>query len=87
MTPEAIRDVYNQGPDAVIELVTSLLSAITQLQQQHDQLLARVQALEAQLAKDSHNSGKPPGAQKGHPGSSLCWSQTPNHVINHRPGQ
>jgi transposase len=106
MTPDEIRAVYNQGPDAVIELVTRLFSVIAQLQQQNEQLLARVQALEAKLAKDSHNSSKPPssdglskpapkslrtksgkkpGGQPGHPGKSLCWSQAPDQIIEHRP--
>ena len=111
MTPEAIRAVYNQGPDAVIALVTQLsglYEVVTQLQEQNAELSARVAALEAQIAKNSHNSSKPPasdgltkpaprslrtpsgkrpGAQKGHPGSSLCWSQTPDQVIEHRPAQ
>ncbi len=41
-----IRAIYRQGEDAVVELVSSLI--------------ARIEALEARLAKDSRNSSKPP---------------------------
>jgi len=105
MTPDEIRQVYAAGPEAVVALVTSLLG---RHQREIAVLAARVQALEARLAKDSHNSGKPPssdgltkpaprslraksgkrpGAQPGHPGSSLCWSQTPDRVTEHIPGR
>jgi transposase len=62
MTPEEIGDIYDQGRDAVIALVSGLLAAIAKLQQQNEQLLTRVAHLEARLAKDSHNSGKPPSS-------------------------
>ena len=87
MTPDEIGQIYDQGRDAVLDLVNGLLVAVAHLQQQNEQLLTRVSHLEARLAKDSHNSGKPSGAQKGHPGSSLCWSQTPDQVGGHRPEQ
>ena len=69
-----------------------------------DVLAARLAALEARLAKDSHNSSKPPssdglakpapkslrkksgkkpGGQKGHPGSTRELVDTPDHVIVH----
>ena len=106
MTPDEIVLIYEEGPNAVIVLVTSLLDVIAEQSAQIAHLTARVQALEAQLAKDSHNSGKPPssdglkkpvpkslrqrsgkraGAQPGHPGCSLCWSHTPDQVIEHQP--
>ena len=55
MTPDEIGQVYDRGRDAVIELVTSLLSKVTALEE-------RLAALEARLAKDSHNSSKPPSS-------------------------
>lgn len=106
MTPEEIRQVYDAGPEAVIALVMRLLDIISAQSEQIAHLTARVQALESQVAKNSHNSSKPPssdgpkkpapkslrsrsgkrpGGQPGHPGATLCWSQTPDQVIEHRP--
>jgi transposase len=113
MTPDEIRQVYDTGPEAVITLVMGLLDMITHQSALIGQLTTRVQALEAQLsemqarlAKDSHNSGKPPssdgltkpapkslrqrsgnrpGGQPGHPGTSLCLSQSPDQIVDHRP--
>lgn len=103
MTPDEIGQIYDQGREAVIALVTGLLA---QHQREIAALTARVADLEARVAKDSHNSGKPPssdglkkpapqslrqksgrrpGGQPGHPGSSLCWSQSPDQVTEHRP--
>ena len=52
---EEIRAVYREGEDAVIALVEGLLKKIEQLE-------ARVEALENQVKKDSHNSSKPPSS-------------------------
>jgi transposase len=60
--PEEIRAVYAAGPDAVVALVERLLGIIADQQVQITTLSERVAALEAQLAKDSHNSGKPPSS-------------------------
>jgi len=62
MTPEEIRHVYEAGPGAVTALVTRLLDTIAQQSQQIAQLTERVTHLEARIAKDSHNSGKPPSS-------------------------
>ena len=50
-----IRAVYAQGEDAVIDLVESLLARINSLEE-------RLEAVENQLKKDSHNSSKPPSS-------------------------
>ena len=47
--------IYNAGPDAVVQLIELLLATIAQLQ-------LRIEALESQLSKDSHNSHKPPSS-------------------------
>jgi len=54
-TREDILRVYNAGPDAVVQLIELLLATIAQLQ-------LRIEALESQLSKDSHNSHKPPSS-------------------------
>ncbi len=54
-TEEEIRAIYQQGEEAVIEFVGSLLEAVKVLTE-------RVQVLEDQLAKNSNNSGKPPSS-------------------------
>ena len=99
MTREEILAVYEQGPEAVVALVTMLLERIAALE-------ARVSALEARLAKDSHNSatppsrdpvrrprslrgrsGKPPGGQPGHGGTTLALRAAPDAVVTHRPAR
>ncbi|MBT9146804.1 MAG: hypothetical protein DDT32_00549 [Syntrophomonadaceae bacterium] len=53
MNHEGILAVYEAGPEAVINLISSLIDTITELQE-------RVKALEEQLNKNSRNSNKPP---------------------------
>jgi transposase len=62
LTREAILTVYAAGPDAVVALVEQLLAHIAHQDQQIVALTARVNALEARLGKDSHNSHKPPAS-------------------------
>jgi transposase len=98
LTRDEILAVYAAGPEAVVALVE-------QLQAQLLALTERVAALEARLAKDSHNShqppasdgpgrktrrlrqksGKKPGGQPGHPGSTLRWSEPPDRIVLHAP--
>jgi transposase len=100
---DEILAVYATGPEAVVALVERLLTEHTaQLQA----LTTRVAELEARLAKDSHNSHKPPssdpparkpkslrpapsgrkpGAQPGHPGTTLRWVAAPDQTVLHVP--
>ena len=96
---DEILTIYAQGPEAVVALVQALTAELTTVQ-------TRLQALEARLALDSHNSSQPPsraepstpapkslrqrsgrtpGGQPGHPGTTLAWSETPEVVVRHRP--
>ncbi len=52
-THEDIHAAYQQGAEAVIELVNALLAEM-------HALAARVQVLEDQVAQNSRNSSKPP---------------------------
>ncbi len=54
-TREEIRTVYDEGEETVIAVLDSLVATIRALE-------ARIQVLEDQIAKDSHNSGKPPSS-------------------------
>ena len=84
-----IRATYQEGEDAVVELVIGLI--------------ARIEKLEERLGKDSRNSNKPPsgdgfqkrtkslrgksqrksGGQIGHPGRTMEWSETVDAVVLH----
>jgi transposase len=95
---EEVRAAYQQGEEAVVELVDGLNKLIAAL-------ALRVQTLEDQLAKNSHNSGKPPssdgfkkprtrslrkasgkksGGQPGHQGHSLKAVAEPDIIQVHR---
>ena len=101
MTRDEILAVYDAGPDAVVELVQTLIGRI-------EALTERVAALERQLAKDSRNSHKPPssdeptarrrrrkslrkpsgkkpGGQPGHSGHTLRPVEVPDEVRLHAP--
>lgn len=62
MTREAIRAVYDQGPEAVLNLGAGLCAVIAQQQAQIVALTARVKELEDRLATNSRNSSKPPAS-------------------------
>ncbi len=59
MSREEIRAIYDQGEEAVLSLVESLLAQINTLTE-------RVQKLEDQIGKNSRNSGKPPSSDGLH---------------------
>ncbi|ABE51516.1 IS66 family transposase [Methanococcoides burtonii] len=106
--------VYEQGPEAVVTLVTTLYDIIAEQQTiielqaaRITELEERVKKLEEQLKKNSRNSSKPPstdvfinekpktksrrkksgkkpGGQKDHPGTTLRMVDVPDEVIIHK---
>lgn len=62
MTPEAITALCAQEPAEGTALVGTLLALIADLQAQNAQLAARVQELEDQQSRTSHNSHQPPAS-------------------------
>jgi transposase len=97
LTREDIQALYDQGPDAVVDLVNTLQNTV-------EVLTARVKQLEDLLGKDNYNSCKPPstdrfnkpksqcgksgrpsGGQRGHPGRTLEFADKPDTTIVHRP--
>lgn len=70
---EHILTAYRAGPQAVVSLVEylqeqfqgsldELSNALAELSETNKKLVARVQALEEKINKDSHNSNKPPSS-------------------------
>jgi transposase len=60
MPPETILAVYEQGPDAVVDLLERLFAQIDEQRESIIALTQRVNELEDRLAKNSRNSSKPP---------------------------
>ncbi|MCK5197804.1 MAG: IS66 family transposase [Spirochaetales bacterium] len=62
ITRKQIRAVYDQGPEAVEDLVLSLVDSINQLIDISEKQEIRIKKLEAQINKNSRNSSKPPSS-------------------------
>jgi transposase len=99
ITRQEIYDLYEQGPEALADLIELLLK-------QNEQLIQRVKELEERLNKNSRNSDKPPssdglkkrppkpkrirdkkkrqpGGQVGHQGNTLKMSADVDETIRH----
>ena len=77
ITRKEIFQAYRQGPEAVAALVLPALDRLGRmvarfedLEKQNKALVARVETLEAFIAKNSRNSGKPPSSDQTHEGRS-----------------
>ncbi|MEM9778008.1 MAG: IS66 family transposase [Chloroflexota bacterium] len=101
LSKQDIYDIYEQGPEAVADLIMQLLN-------QNEQLAKHMAELEERLSKNSQNSDKPPssdgfkkrvrkpkrirnkdkrqsGGQLGHPGKTLRMSDQVDEIVRHEP--
>ncbi|WDL98824.1 IS66 family transposase [Alicyclobacillus sp. ALC3] len=62
MERECILQVYEQGPDAVVDLVRGLVAIVEQQAAEIRELKERVRVLESQVNQNSRNSSKPPSS-------------------------
>jgi transposase len=99
MKREEFRTVYDSGFEATFALVQSLshnIDALTaRVQQLEDRLAKNSRNSSKPPSSDDpakpkpkslrRSSGKKPGGQKGHPGSTLSLVKDPHHVVVHSP--
>jgi len=64
LTQEELLAIYDLGPEATIAFIETLFDHISLLSEQVAALESRVKSLEDELAKDSHNSSKPPSSDR-----------------------
>jgi transposase len=62
LTRSEIRGIYGQGEEAVITFVEGLLKKLSDYETELRLLRPKIETLENQQAKDSHNSSKPPSS-------------------------
>ena len=91
-----LRDIYRQGEETTVAFMRALLQRLEALERQ----VASLTRQKAKTSRTSgkppssdglarqrslrESSGKPPGGQTGHPGSTLALSETPDRVVIHR---
>lgn len=98
LTREEILTVYAAGPEAVVALVEQLqaqLLALTarvtalEAQRTKDSHNSSKPPASDGLARKTHSlrkpSGKKPGGQPGHPGTTLTWTAEPGVIVTHTP--
>jgi transposase len=89
MTRQESEAIYDAGKQTVVRVLLEMDRFIHVLEHRLEQLQAQVQALKEQLAKDSHNSQKPPssdGLAKPKPKSLRPPSQRPTGGQPGHPG-
>ncbi len=96
LTREQILDLYKAGPDAVISLIEYLQDSIEHLSNRIDELELQVNqnsrnsskppssdGMKKKPSKKRISSGKKPGGQKGHEGTTLEMSNDPDTIEIH----
>jgi transposase len=98
MTRDEIKTIYDAGPEMVVTLVLSLVEQIEQLTERVAELEARLATNSRNSSQPPSSdgpakplkptrqaSGRKPGGQKGHPGTTLKPSPQPDHIERHAP--
>jgi len=96
LTRKQILDLYKAGPDAVISLIEYLHDSIEHLSNRIDELELQVNqnsrnssnppssdGMKKRPPKNRKSSGKKPGGQKGHEGTTLEMSSDPDRTETH----
>ena len=99
MESGTVQQIYDQGPDAVAALIARYEAELAELRARVQALEDRL----AKDSHNSHlppsrdlppkpkslrrPSGRKPGGQPGHPGTTLAWSAIPDQVVTHPPTQ
>jgi transposase len=89
MTREDAQAIYRAGEETVVRVLLEMDRRIHALEHRVEELQAQVQALKEQVAKDSHNSHKPPssdGLSKPKPKSLRPKSERPTGGQPGHPG-
>ena len=89
MTREDAQAIYRAGEETVVRVLLDMDRRIHALEHRVEELQAQVQTLQEQVAKDSHNSHKPPssdGLAKPKPKSLRPKSERPTGGQPGHPG-
>jgi transposase len=98
LTRDEILAVYAAGPEAVVALIEQLQAQLLALTERVVSLEARgakdshnshqppaSDGLARKTRSLRQKSGKKPGGQLGHPGTTLRWSEHPDRIVTHAP--
>jgi transposase len=98
MTRDEFQILYDSGPEATFALVMSLQQAVDALSARVKELENRLgkdshnsnkppssDGLKKKPKSLRQKSSRPSGGQPGHPGTTLCQSPNPDHVVPHSP--
>lgn len=97
MKSELIQQIYAEGPEAVAAVIAQLETEITELRARvqaledrlakdsHNSHLPPARDLPPQPKSLRRPSGRTPGGQPGHAGTTLAWNAQPDREIVHQP--
>src|SRR5579872_3493108 len=97
LTRDQFQTLYEQGPDVLFDLFTAMQEQIDALSARVKHLEERLAADSHNSSKPPSSdglkkpvslrakTGRKPGGQKGHPGRTLSFSDTPDQIVVHTP--